>query len=277
MNSAKFLLFLLFFPISLYAKPIDYKEYYKNSEGCFILFDLKNNKVITEYKTKLCSTPTPPNSTFKIPLSVMGYDRNILLDSKNPSWEFKDEYLRTGIQDWMPKQWLESVNPQIWLQYSVVWYSEMLVTKIGIDNINTYLEKFNYGNKNFKGLKSDREKLLIPWIDSSLMITSYEQLEFMKKFVQENLPVKKSAIEYTKENLLLTQSNSDYNIYAKSGAGYLKNRIAHGWYIGWVEKNNNQYIFISKIKDKTSHGKMNSVIAKQNAFEFLKISGIISE
>lgn len=266
---------LLLSSVPAFSKTINYKKYYNNSVGCFILYDVNKNKTITEYKTELCSKPTPPNSTFKIPLSIMGFDKNLLTDASHPSWEFKKEYLRNGVQEWMPKQWQENVTPKLWLQYSVVWYSERLVEKIGLDEINTYLEKFSYGNKNFNGLTSDKEKLLIPWIDSSLEITAYQQLEFMKKFLKNELPVAKHAIEKTKEILQLEHNDTKSRLYGKSGAGYLENRIAHGWFIGWLEKDNKQYIFISQIKDKSSHGKMNSVIAKKNAFEFLKQLGYL--
>ncbi len=272
----KYLLpFLFLSSFSAYSKPIDYKKYYNNSEGCFILYDLSKNKMISEYKTDLCKTPTPPNSTFKIPLSIMGFDKNILIDGSHPSWEFKKEYIRTGIKDWMPKQWQENVTPKIWLQYSVVWYSEKLAEKIGLNEMNTYLDKFNYGNKNIKGISTDLEKKLIPWVDSSLEITAYQQLEFMKKFLKNELPVEKSAIEKTKEILSLDENYSNSRLFGKTGAGYLEHRIAHGWFVGWVEKENKPYIIISQIKDKTSNGKMNSVIAKKNAIEFLKLLGYL--
>ena len=47
----------------------------------------------------------------------MGFDKNILTDASHPSWEFKKEYLRNGVQEWMPKQW-QRKSPNYGLQYS---------------------------------------------------------------------------------------------------------------------------------------------------------------
>ncbi|WGL59828.1 penicillin-binding transpeptidase domain-containing protein [Pigmentibacter sp. JX0631] len=273
----KLLISSIFFSTCSYAEEINFSQYYKDAEGCFFLYDVQSDKYVIEYKTELCTTPTPPNSTFKIPLSIMGYDKKILKTASLPTWEFKKEYLRDGVKDWMPKQWVSPVNPTIWLQYSVVWYSEKLVHEIGEKDINVYLEKFNYGNKDFKGISSDKEKLLIPWIDSSLKITAVEQLQFMKKFIKNELPVSKEALLKTKKNLFLADKSDINKVYGKTGAGYLENRIAHGWFVGWIEKNNNQYIFISQIKDKNSNGKFNHLIAKNNTFEFLKKLNFIAE
>ncbi|WP_158997889.1 penicillin-binding transpeptidase domain-containing protein [Pigmentibacter ruber] len=264
---------IFFFSTCSYAEDINFTQYYKDAEGCFLLYDVQNDKSVIEYKTDLCSSPTPPNSTFKIPLSLIGYDKKILSTESSPTWEYKKEYLRDGVKDWMPKQWLGPVNPKIWLKYSVVWFSEKLVHEIGEKNIEIYLNKFDYGNKDFKGISSDNEKLLIPWIDSSLKITAYEQLKFMKKLVKNELSVSKQAFIMTKNNLFLEDKSVIDKVYGKTGAGYLENRIAHGWFVGWVEKSNKQYIFISQIKDKIPNGKFNHIVAKNNTFEFLKKLG----
>ena len=266
----KLLLILTLGSLTAQGKEINYKDFYKEAQGCFIVFDVNKNKTIEEYNSKLCKTPTPPNSTFKIPLSIMGFDKNILKDENNPKWEFKEEYLPNGFESWMPVQWKESVTPRTWLKYSVLWYSEKLVPLIGTKSINDYLKKFDYGNKDFAGIAGDKEKFSIPWVDSSLKITAENQIQFLKNLVSEKLSVSKNSIQMTKKILLIEQDNNKVSLYGKTGAGYLKNRIAHGWFIGWIEKDNNSYLFVSQIKDDKSGGKLNSVIAKKNALEFLQ-------
>ncbi|WP_186644200.1 class D beta-lactamase [Fluviispira vulneris] len=255
--------------LSAQAKDLNYKDYYRESTGCFILYDLNKNKIIEEYNDQFCQIPMPPNSTFKIPLSIMGFDKNILKDENTPKWEFKEEYLTEGFKSWMPVQWKEENTPKSWLKYSVVWYSQKLTRSLGTKAIENYLNLFDYGNKDFSGTPGKNDALMSAWIDSSLKITAKDQVQFLKKLVKEELPVTKHAQQMTKSSLILEQNNQNVSLYGKTGAGYLENRVAHGWFIGWVEKDKNSYIFVSQIKDNKSGGPLNSIKAKKNAMEFL--------
>lgn len=257
------------------AKDLNYKDYYKGSTGCFILYDLNKNKIIEEYNEQFCQTPMPPNSTFKIPLSIMGFDKDILKDENNPKWEFKEEYLPEGFKSWMPIQWKEANTPKSWLTYSVVWCSQKLTLTLGTKEIENYLNKFEYGNKDFSGTPGKDDALMGAWLDSSLKITAENQMQFLKKFVKEELPVSKHAQQMTKKALFLEQDKQNVSLFGKTGAGYLENRVAHGWFIGWAEKDNNSYIFVSQIKDNKSGGVLNSFKAKKNALDFLHELGIL--
>ncbi|KAB8033624.1 penicillin-binding transpeptidase domain-containing protein [Fluviispira multicolorata] len=262
---------LMLSSLTTYAKEnINYKDYYKNSQGCFILFDVKKNKIVEEYNEKFCKEQMPPNSTFKIPLSIIGFDKKILKDEKNPEWKFKEEYLTNGFQSWMPVQWKEANTPSSWLKYSVLWYSQELANKIGTESIKGYLNKFDYGNMDFSGKTEKNNVSTIPWVDSSLKISAENQIQFLKNFVLKKLPVSDYSIEMTKKLLLIDQNNSKISLFGKTGAGFMEKRIAHGWFIGWVEKENNSYLFVSRIKDNLSDGELNSVVARENAMKFLQ-------
>lgn len=261
---------LMLTSLTLYGKEINYKNYYKESQGCFILFDLNKNKTIEEYNSDLCKTPMSPNSTFKIPLSIMGFDKKILKDENNPKWEFKDEYLTEGVKSWMPIQWRQANTPSSWIKYSVVWYSQSLARLLGSEPIVDYLNKFDYGNKDFSGTPGKNDALSIAWLDSSLKISAENQIQFLKNFVTEKLPVSKQSMQMTKKILFIEQNKNNVSLYGKTGAGYLKGRIAHGWFVGWIEKDKNSYIFVSYIKDNNSGGNLNSVKARKNALDFLQ-------
>ena len=76
---------------------------------------VENTKTIQQ--TWDCKTKHSPCSTFKIAISLMGYDSNILNDETDPKFTFKTEYgeypeIRKGIH-----------SPTTWMKYSVVWYS----------------------------------------------------------------------------------------------------------------------------------------------------------
>ena len=63
-------------------------------EKCFIASN--NNKIIAENGN--CNKRYPPCSTFKIAISLMGFDAKILIDETHPTWDFKLDYA-----DWIEK------------------------------------------------------------------------------------------------------------------------------------------------------------------------------
>lgn len=263
--------FLILCPLMAQAKEINYKKYYEGTEGCFILFNLKESKIIEEFNSKFCKTPMAPNSTFKIPLSLMGYDKKILKDENNPKWEFKEKYLSNGFDSsWMPVQWKESNTPSSWMKYSVVWYSQKLTPLLGSKVIKEYLYAFDYGNKDFSGTLGKNDGLENAWLESSLKISAENQIQFLKKFVLEILPVTKQSLQMTKKLLYIEQSKSNTDFYGKTGGGFIKNKYAHGWFVGWIEKDNNTFIFASQIKNKEINREAGGLKAKKIAMEILQ-------
>ena len=57
---------------------------------CFIAQE--KNKIL--YREGICSTRYSPCSTFKIPISLMGYDSDILKDETHPEIPYKKGYAR---------------------------------------------------------------------------------------------------------------------------------------------------------------------------------------
>lgn len=74
-----------------------------------------------------------PCSTFKITLSLMGYDAGILKDEKTPIWDFQDGY-DDSLASWKAPQ-----SPQSWMKYSCIWYSKILALQLGMEKIQSYL------------------------------------------------------------------------------------------------------------------------------------------
>lgn len=122
------------------------------SELCFIAKE--NGKVLKSEGD--CATPYAPESTFKIPLSLIGFDFGILKSASNPSWslpEGTDPYINVCKGDH---------NPLTWMRDSCLWYSRILTTKLGMKKFQDYVTKFSYGNMDLSG------GLTNAWISSSL-------------------------------------------------------------------------------------------------------------
>jgi beta-lactamase class D len=62
-----------------------------------------------------CDQRLTPASTFKVALSVMGYDSGFLTDEHHPALPYRESYLATD------PAWKTTVDPTSWIDNSVVW------------------------------------------------------------------------------------------------------------------------------------------------------------
>ena len=193
------------------------------------------------------STQLSPCSTFKIALSLMGYDTNILTNEQTPQWDFHD-----GYTDLLPI-WKASQTPSSWIKNSCVLYSQLLTPLIGKTPISDYLAKFDYGNQDFSGDPGKNNGLSNAWLSSSLKISPLQQVQFLKKIIRSSLPVSQNALDMTKNIILIETLPNGWKLFGKTGATSttLEKDRQLGWFIGWVEKNELSYPFALVIQDAT--------------------------
>lgn len=191
-----------------------------------------------------------PMSTFKITLSLIGFDSGILADEMHPVWPFKEGYV-----DWRDA-WKQDQTPKSWMKESCVWYSQVLTKKLGMKKFQDYVTKFDYGNKDLSGDKEQNNGLTNAWLSSSLQISSAEQVAFLQKMLAGKLPIKPHATAMTKNILFVEELKNGWKFYGKTGMGSLLNAdgtknpdLYHGWFIGWIEKGDRRIIFSNHIED----------------------------
>lgn len=244
--------------------PLSYSAF--ASGNCFIAKE--NNHVIDQQGD--CDTRHPPNSTFKIAISLMGYDDGILLDETHPELPFKDGYTE------VLEAWKQPQNPSSWMKTSCVWYSQVVVEKLGLNKFSDYVSKLNYGNKDVSGDKGKNNALTSSWISSSLRVSPTEQIEFLQKLINDELPVSKKSQEMTKNILFVGELSNGWKIYGKTGTGNLVNvdGISHkdlqfGWFVGWLSKGNRTITFVNYLEDKEKQDNLAGPRAKKDAKEKL--------
>lgn len=216
------------------------------TESCFIASE--NNVVFVSEGD--CSTRYSPCSSFKIVLAVMGYDAGIFKDETYPEWPFKEEY------EAFLESWKSSQTPTTWMKNSCVWYSQVLTPLLGMEQFRDYLKKFNYGNQDVSGDIGKNNGLTDSWLCSSLEISPEEQLIFLENLLGNKLPVSTHAHNMTKNIVYIEDLKNDWKLYGKTGSGFLLNtdrtkrlEIQQGWFIGWIEKDNERIIFVNHIVD----------------------------
>ena len=241
---------------------------------CFLA--MQNNKVIKQEGDD-CVSRHSPCSTFKIALSLMGYNEGLLLDETNPQWPFKEGYLDSITS------WKQPHNPTSWIKNSCVWYSQVLTPKIGLKKFKEYVSKFNYGNQDISGDTGLNNGLTNAWLSSSLQISPQEKINFLQKLIDNELPVSQKSMEMTKKILFVENWTNGWKFYGKTGSGFLLNNDGSrnkekpiGWFVGWVQNGNKTIVFTHYIEGKNgeeykdfSSGKKAKEIAKEKLMQLI--------
>lgn len=218
-----------------------------SSEENFLLINGETDQTVLELGPHV-DERISPCSTFKIPLSLMGYDAGILKDESNPVWDFQE-----GYDDWI-EAWRTPQTPKSWMQYSCVWFSKVLSIELGLDRMQSYVDSFAYGNQDISGGVAAPGPTQVAWINSSLKISLREQVDFIQKMVHGRLPVLPSAVEMTKSILFKEESPDGWKLYGKTGSsGSYETKdgttLQHGWFVGWIQKDQQFFPFAYFIRE----------------------------
>jgi len=104
-------------------------EYFSDKNGLFILYNFTQNEPVAEYNPSRYATRISPDSTFKIALSLMAFDQNLITQSTIFKWD--------GMGKGLPA-WNQNQTSKTWLKYSAVWVSQAITPKLGMPRIEIF-------------------------------------------------------------------------------------------------------------------------------------------
>jgi bla regulator protein BlaR1 len=235
---------------------IDFKEFFTNYEGTFVLYDTTEDTYVIYNKTQ-AEKRLSPCSTFKIFNSLVGLETGVI---KDENYIIKWDKRKYEFERWNRDHTLKSA-----IENSVVWYYQELAGRVGKKKMEEYIDKVNYGNKDISG---GIDKF---WLRSSLKISAIEQIEFLKKLLLYDLPFSKRNIEIVK-NIIILDKTDKYILRGKTGSGREKGKDILGWFVGFIKVNNKTYIFATNIEAPDGAW---GIEAKKITFEILKKLKII--
>jgi beta-lactamase class D len=235
-----------------FANDKDIKTIFDKTQinGTLVISSLDGKKEYI-YNKQRAITKYIPASTFKIPNTLIALQEQVIKDENEI---IKWDGIIRSYDFWNKDQTLQSA-----IKYSCVWCYQIFAKKIGNDKYLTYLKKLHYGNE------KTGENVTTFWLDGDLKISAIEQIEFLKKLYNNDLPFNQKYIDITKK-ILTDEETKDYILKAKSGwSGKI------GWYVGYIQS-----------KDKVWFFALNADISKEQlkyrkeiVIEALKIRKII--
>jgi len=199
-----------------------------------------------------CTTRVTPASTFKIAISLMGFDSGFLKDAHAPLLPYKKGYV-----DWGGENWAQPTDPARWIKYSVVWFSQQVTQHLGAARFQKYADIFDYGNRDLSGDPGKNNGLIFSWIGSSLQIAPLEQMRFLEKLVNRKLPVSGHAFDMTEEITRMDPLPNGWTLNGKTGSASKKladgtpdPNHPYGWFVGWSRKDGRTIVFARLLQDE---------------------------
>lgn len=211
-----------------------------------------------------CDERVTPASTFNIVVALMGYDSGILADEHTPLLPFKASY-----PGFYPS-WRAATDPSSWLKNSVLWYAQHVTSRLGTARFERYVNSFGYGNRDLSGDAGKGNGLSYSWVSSSLKISPMEQVAFLRKVVNRELPLTAKAYDMTASIMPPENLANGWEVHGKTGTaspvlpnGRDDKLNQYGWYVGWAQKGQRKIVFARLVLDRRQETAMGGLRAKQ--------------
>lgn len=216
----------------------DLQHYFTNcgTPGSTVLFDKNKIEWIVTDSLRV-NQGSLPASTFKI-INLL-----IALETKVISSEF-DVVKWPGSTDTVKYGYRPDIYHDMTVkeafELSAGWVFVELAKKIGQENYQKYLTKCNYGNANLTHPDTDF------WNFGPLAISPMNQVQLVMKLYDNRLPFAKEHME-TVKRVMVTEKNDRWTIHSKTG-WTRDSDINTGWWVGYVETNDNVIFFATLLK-----------------------------
>ncbi len=204
---------------------------------------------------------TLPASTFKIINSLIALDNEVIIDENEIlKWDGKIH----KFQNEPVEVWNQDTNLKGAFKNSTIWFYVEIAKCLGREKYKSILKECNYGNGDFT------EKGVDFWNYGNFAITPQNQIEFLIRLYEENLPFTYKTIKTVKQ-IMITESTSEYCIRSKSG-WTTKDAKDIGWWIGYIEKQEDIYFFATRLqkneaKEIPEFGQLREKITRKILFD----------
>lgn len=204
--------------------------------GSIVVYDLKED---TYYSNDFewAKVGRLPASTFKIPNSIIALETGVVEDDSTLfEWDGNPRRLAVWEQD--------LIFEEAFHKSCVPCYQE-IARAIGVQRMQQHVNKFNYGKMVVNDTTIDDF-----WLIGASEISQMQQIEFLKRFYTSELPISKRTHDIMYD-LMEIEAKTAYRMSGKTGWA-IRDGQNNGWFVGYLEKENNTYFFAVNIDPKES-------------------------
>ncbi len=175
-----------------------------------------------------------PASTFKIAHSLIALETGVMAhDSVIIKWD--------GEPKWV-KSWEQDLTFRDAFRFSCLPCYRQIAPQVGIERMTDWLTKLDYG----MSFTPDSSNIDLFWVDGDWQISPFQQIDFLQRFYNDELPVSDRSAKLVKEFMVLDQQ-SDYILRGKTGWSIVGDRN-NGWFVGYLESEDQVYYFATNVE-----------------------------
>jgi beta-lactamase class D len=201
-------------------------------KGSILIYDVKANRYYSN-DFSWARKGHLPASTFKIPNTLIALETGILPDENYIfRWDGKKRSLPS---------WERDLTVKEAFQASCVPCYQQVARTIGFERMSTSINAFGYGEIVISPASLDSF-----WLRGASNISMFQQIDFLRKFVSQELPISERTATLMRHIMLIEQTDT-YSLSAKTGWG-TRDGIDNGWYVGIVETSQNTYLFATNVE-----------------------------
>ncbi|WNJ16742.1 penicillin-binding transpeptidase domain-containing protein [Pontibacter sp. G13] len=175
-----------------------------------------------------------PASTFKVPHSLIALETGVVQDT---SQVFKWDGKKRGWSQWNRDHTLPSA-----LKYSALWVYQEIARREGREAITEWIETYEYGTQELPG------PIDMFWLNGALKISPRQQVEFLVKLYNEELPGDDRYQRMVKAMMQYDRPEDTY-LHAKTGWG-IDGDTNYGWFVGWTDSEEATWMFATLIESE---------------------------
>lgn len=248
---------VIFLPVFAGAEDLAISRLFadKGVDGTVVISSLKSGQTFIHNDAR-ANRRFSPASTFKV--------MNTLIADEEEAIAGKDDVFKWDGQVYDLSNWNHDQTLASAFKVSCVWCYQELARRVGEEKYRAYLKLSGYGE-----LQSHFETTTF-WLDGSLQVSALEQVGFLKKLVQHQLPFGPAAYD-TLRQIMLMEETQVYSLWAKTGwATKVKPQV--GWYVGYVETAKDVWFFALNMETRNK----NDLTLRQDLVHLaLQVKGII--
>lgn len=162
-----------------------------------------------------------PASTFKVLLALVGLETGSVTSAEEViPWDgraYPDN-----------KIWQKDMALQEAMDTSSESYFRVLAARIGRERLQSWVKRLNYGSIKIG------DNAATAWTDGVLMITAPQQLDFMLRLANNDLPFRAEVMNTVKA-VTLDRFDPALGIHGKTGTSLGGKNPGFGWWVGWVD------------------------------------------
>ena len=210
-----------------------------NTKGTLVLYNVKEDKYIV-YNEERANQRFYPASTFKIFNSLIGLYEKAVKDVDEVFYKYNGEKV-------FLESWAKDSNLRYAIQNSQVPAYKELARRVGLEKMKENIEKLDFGNKDI-GKSVDTF-----WLEGPLEISAMEQVKLLTELSQNQLPYP-IEIQKAVSDITILEQTDNYILHGKTGLADSENMntVPIGWFVGWLEENDNIYVFALNIDNINS-------------------------